>query len=849
LLKSLDPELHQLLETERAKLWSKRPTNWLPASKPQSDAYHSPADELLYGGEAGGGKGSPLDALVFTPFGARQIGDLEAGNRICNPAGSNSAVIGVYELGRRQLYRFAFQDGAEVEVTGDHIWKYSVARKQWTKSGLRWKLATTVQLIEMMQAGRRILIPLTRPVQFTRSYRYDYREIPGYVLGALLGDGGLSSPTVCLHTADPEIIGRVRQETALDDWSHTEEIEYRSVGDYGIELRYWLLKNRLLGLRSWEKFIPDQYKHGSIEMRFALVQGLMDTDGYCTPDGKAYYTSVSKQLAQDVQWLVWSLGGRATITDKMPTYTYKGEKLAGRKAYTLYIRMPDNADIFYLPRKRKLAGKYNGGGKGKVLKRRIVSIEPSRIAEARCIKVDHPNGLYVTNDFIVTHNTDLLLALGFNDHRRSVLFRRSYPELEDIIDRGMEMADPQHYKRGAKSWYIPVEGSNTEIHFRYRHLEKPGTETRYQGHAYDGIFFDELTHFLFHQYLYLFSRNRTTIPGQRCRIYSATNPGNEGNDWVVERWGPWLDPGHPHPAMPGDIRWYAQQGSRDIPCEGPEPFELAGETLIPKSRTFIPAGLNDNPYLGDQYRANLQALPEPLRSQLLYGDWSAGAAEDVYQVIPRAWLRAAVDRWHEWKEEQGGVLRGVGAIGVDVGRGSDLSVVAVRRGNILTELYYTAVKDVVSVADLAQIHAARLPQVNLRIIVDVIGIGAGVVDVLARRFSPRVDVYVVAFGAGEAASSTDSTGLLTFANKRAEAWWAMRERLDPRHNPTIALPPDEILFAELTAPKWSKTASDRIVIESKEAIKRRLRRSTDRADAVIQAFYSADSNVLLGWGG
>lgn len=445
--------------------------------------------------------------------------------------------------------------------------------------------------------------------------------------------------------------------------------------------------------------------------------------------------------------------------------------------------------------------------------------------------------------------TDLLLGLAFNCHQRSIFIRRSYPELEDIKVRALEMGDPQHYKRGRSTWEIPPD-----ILIRLRHLEKPGSETRYQGHAYDGTFFDELTHQTLYRYLYMFSRNRTVVPGQRCRIYSATNPGNEGNAWVIERWAPWLDSSYPQPALPGELRWYCQDGSRSIPVEGPGTYRFGTEDLIAKSRTFIPASLDDNPYLGDDYRANLQTLMEPLRSQLLYGDWSAGAQEDAYQVIPRSWLRMAVDRWREW-DEAGGELIGPGSLGIDVGRGGDVSVLAHRRGRVILPLVISAVKDTMTVTGLAVHELRQMPRPGRRAVVDVIGIGAGVNDRLAEQaetmevYSEDVLWHVVSFNAGAPPTGTDRTGKLHFANRRAEGWWGLRDRLDPQWNPTLCIPPDELLFAELTAPRWKPTSSGRIIVESKAEVKRKLMgRSTDRADAVVMACDEVDSEVLLGWG-
>jgi hypothetical protein len=420
--------------------------------------------------------------------------------------------------------------------------------------------------------------------------------------------------------------------------------------------------------------------------------------------------------------------------------------------------------------------------------------------------------------------SDLLLGLAFNEHHRSVIFRRTYPELDDLVYRSQEIGDPEFYKIGVHEWRLP----DRRI-IRFRHLDKPGTERRYHGHSYDFIGFDELTNFEEGPYLYLLSRARTTRTGQRVRVVATTNPGGPGNDWVMQRWAAWVDPDHLNPAEPGELRWYARVNDEDVEVDGSGPFEENGQRYIPRSRTFIPARLSDNPHFGDDYRAMLMALPEPLRSQLLNGDWTAGMVTDAYQVIPAAWVKAAVDRWHAW-QASGCEIAAPLVLGVDVGRGGDFSVLAYRYGDVLARLERHNVRDTMTIAG----HAALALQGGGRAVVDVVGIGAGVVDRLVEQ-----NFEISEFSAGSKTSVTDSGGRLRFADVRAAAWWQMRELLDPAQGHAVALPPDRALADELSAPRWQPTSKGWIRVESKEQVKRRLRgRSTDNADAVIHAFWT-----------
>src|SRR6185436_19879230 len=144
------------------------------------------------------------------------------------------------------------------------------------------------------------------------------------------------------------------------------------------------------------------------------------------------------------------------------------------------------------------------------------------------------------------------------------------------------------------------------------------------------------------------------------------------------RWGPWLDNQHSNPAAPCELRWYARIAGEDVEVENGEPFERDGETIYPKSRTLIPSSLKDNPYQRGDYVATLQGLPEPLRSQLLYGDFSIGRTDDPWQVIPTAWVEAAMHRWAEHKKPFGPMT----TAGCDIARGgNDKTVIVPRWGN------------------------------------------------------------------------------------------------------------------------------------------------------------------------
>jgi hypothetical protein len=209
------------------------------------------------------------------------------------------------------------------------------------------------------------------------------------------------------------------------------------------------------------------------------------------------------------------------------------------------------------------------------------------------------------------------------------------------------------------------------------------------------------------------------------------------------------------------------------------------------------------------------------------------ATADEDGIIPLAWVEAANERWRQW--DDAGRPRGrFTAVGVDVGSGSakgDKTIFAPRYELVVPELRRYQHADTMATAGRLK---GMLDAQGGRAIVDVIGIGAGVVHRLREQ-----GCAVVAFNASEGTTRLDRSGELGFANVRSAAWWGLRERLDPDAGDPIALPPDDTLTGDLTAPKWRVLSGGKIQVESKDELRKpdRLGRSTDDGDAVIAAFW------------
>lgn len=199
---------------------------------------------------------------------------------------------------------------------------------------------------------------------------------------------------------------------------------------------------------------------------------------------------------------------------------------------------------------------------------------------------------------------------------------------------------------------------------------------------------------------------------------------------------------------------------------------------------------------------------------------------DEDAVIPMAWIEAANERWIEWDRAGRPVPAGCHVFGVDPARGgTDRTAIGRRTGSVVEWVQRWNLRDTTKIAHRLRRHMAH--QTDLAVI-DVIGVGAGVVD-----YGRTLHLTITAFNASRRSRRRDRTGMWGFKNQRAAMWWRMREALDPAFDPTLALPPDDPLLGELTAPKW-RVLGDKIIVESKDEIRKRLGRSTDTADAVCQ---------------
>jgi hypothetical protein len=422
--------------------------------------------------------------------------------------------------------------------------------------------------------------------------------------------------------------------------------------------------------------------------------------------------------------------------------------------------------------------------------------------------------------------TDCGLGLALTAHKRSLILRRVNKDAVKLVERVAEIVGHREgYNGSLQRWRL---GDKL---IEFSGCEYESDRERFKGDPHDLIYVDEAADFLEGQYRFIIGWNRSAEPGQRCRVVVGSNPPTTPEGlWVIRYWAPWLDPMYPNPAAPGELRWFTTgPDGKDLEVDGRGPHLVNGEHVFARSRTFIPAKLADNPDLsGTGYAAVLAGLPEELRRAYRDGNFSAGLKDADFQVIPTAWIEAAQRRWRA----DAGAQRPMTAIGLDVAAGGDdQTVLAARHGGWYAPLVRKPGQETRDGSAVAAI-VVSVRRNACPVIVDVGG-GFGGAPTMRLRDN---GIAAVGFNGSHGSIAKTRDGQLAFYNKRAEAWWRMREELDPAQlgGSAVALPPDASIKADLAAPRWELTARG-IKLEGKDDIRKRLGRSPDDGDAIVMA--------------
>lgn len=432
--------------------------------------------------------------------------------------------------------------------------------------------------------------------------------------------------------------------------------------------------------------------------------------------------------------------------------------------------------------------------------------------------------------------TDLIVGMALTKHKRSLVVRQDGQQLFGVRERLGDVLGTNEGWNGQDRVWRHSRGV-----IELRGIPHLGDEKKLQGRPHGLKAFDEATELLEAQVRFIQGWMRSEDADVSPQTLMTFNPPTtiEGR-YVIKYFGPWLDRKHRNPAKDGELRLYTTIAGEDVETEDDRPFVLFGSEKIydydpdefapeliirPKTRTFIHSKVSDNPYyMRTGYVSTLQAMPEPLRSQMLLGDFEAGMEDDRWQVIPTAWVEEAMDRWQPRHAK--GDMDGMG---VDAAMGGpDKFVIARRHGTWFDDLIRypgEQVPDGPTGAGLVTMHRRNRAPVH----VDVVGWGASTYDFLIAN-----KVQTLKVNGATKSLGTSVEGGLRFANYRAELVWRMREALSPINPNPIALPDDSNLLADLTAYRWKMTPAG-ILIKSKEEMREELGRSPDDGDAVIYA--------------
>ncbi len=367
-------------------------------------AYTIQKQRLIMGDDMGLGKSQPLTSKILTPNGWCLMRDVKIGQKVIGSDGKPCQITGIYPQGDRDVYEVVFSDGSKTRCCKEHLWSVITPTQKLRKS--KYKVMELQDIISegltQKSGNSKFYIPMVLPVEFEKQYL----PIHPYLLGALLGDGSLTQRSPRFTTNDSFIYDKVSSLLPSDvKLRKVDSINFEIVKRQGKKTAPNPLKSMLIELgvyyhKSNERYIPELYLHSCVEDRVKLLQGLLDTDGWVNKGKRGnaiQYCTASIQLAKGVVELVQSLGGVTSV--KFKENSCKG-------AWILTISLPNYIMPFSLPRKSELVTlriKY-------FPTRAIKSIEYIGKSVCQCIAVDAPDNLYVTDDYIVTHNTMQAIA-------------------------------------------------------------------------------------------------------------------------------------------------------------------------------------------------------------------------------------------------------------------------------------------------------------------------------------------------------------------------------------------------------------------------------------------------------
>lgn len=364
--------------------------------------YEAQNNVYLYG-EAGTGKAMPLSSRVLVEQGWKTFAEVKVGDKVWGEDGKLYEVDGVYDRGVKSVYGITMNDGGYAESCDEHLWKiYTRSDRSHKNNGRVLPLSEFKDKIKTIDGNANAFIDVSKAIHFAKKEHL----IDPYLLGVILGDGSITVGTPSITNPSQELFDSLILPNGVE---LVERHNLERCLTYGITrtdtsnanvLTTELKRLGIFGNKSLTKFIPNEYLIDSLENRISLLQGLNDTDG--CPDGTHFeYSTSSEELAHNYAELVRSIGGTAKIKSRIPYFTNNGIKKEGNLSFRIFCVFPNDIEPFKLASKKERFTK-----RTKYFPKRFIDqVVYKGEEEVRCISVTNPTHLYITDDYIVTHNT------------------------------------------------------------------------------------------------------------------------------------------------------------------------------------------------------------------------------------------------------------------------------------------------------------------------------------------------------------------------------------------------------------------------------------------------------------
>lgn len=719
------------------------------------------------------GKAHSLDTIIDTPKGKIRWGDIKAGDFVFGMNGLPTRVLACTNYKNIPMYRVTFDDDSTCEVSSGHLWNVR-GRQERRKKLDTWRTLETTELLKLgvrRSNGNSQARQWEIPIQGCAEYPEVKTDLHPYLVGVWLGDGIKGTPAYSKpHTEIKEKLESFGYEVS------------QGVGDRRRILNaVELFSDDVFYLGSCDRYIPNEYKYNSVENRKHLLQGLLDTDGEVYKSGSIGYSTTSKELLDDVVWLVRSLGGKAQIqptTKKGYYYSDDGQRIECKDCYRATINMSWNP--FTVKHRRDK----HKPSEARYLVRWIDSIEPIGNKDAMCISVENPDGLYLANDFIVTHNSTLTAWLI-----KWIMDTRPF-------SKGVVTANTADQLK-TKTWAELAKWHNMSV-----------TRSLFKVNATKGNM-----NIVSVEHPEAWRCDAMTCREENSEAFAGLHAATATPFYIFDEAS----------AVPDKIFEVAQGGLTD----GEPMFFMFGNPTRNTGFFRQTFGRLAHRWLTNQ----IDSREVEGTNKKLFEEWANDYGEDsdffrvrvkgvfpraaVCQLIPADVVEAAMGK-HLQPQQYNFAPK---ILGVDVAWfGDDRSCIWLRQGLAAKLLWQGREVDSITLAGLV---SRFWDEHHIRACFIDAGMGNGVIDQLRALGRSPIPVY---FGGASLSPK--------YANKRAQMWGELLEWLKLG----AAIPDDPDIFTDLTAPEYFMTLKGQVQLEKKEDMKKRGLASPDLADGLALTF-------------